>query len=67
MERDIFEKVDRDLRRNPDMSFRLIEDHRDTWPVRVLCEVLEVSPAGYYAWRKRKPSARATARASMLR
>lgn len=48
------------------MSFRLIEDHRDTWPVRVLCEVLEVSPAGYYAWRKRKPSARATANGELV-
>ena len=33
------------------MSFRFIEDHRDVYPVRVLCDVLEVSPAGYYAWR----------------
>ena len=32
MERDIFRKVDRDLCRNPDMSFRFIEDHRDTYP-----------------------------------
>jgi transposase InsO family protein len=48
------------------MSFRLIEDHRDTWPVRVLCEALEVSPAGYYAWRKRKPSARATANGELV-
>lgn len=35
--------------RNPDMSFRFIEDHRDTYPVRLMCAVLEVSPAGYYA------------------
>jgi transposase InsO family protein len=48
------------------MSFRLIEDHRDTWPVRVLCDVLEVSPAGYYAWRTRKPSARATANGELV-
>ncbi len=26
-----FKKVDRDLCRNPDMSFRFIEDHRDTY------------------------------------
>ena len=30
------------------MSFRFIEDHRDTYPVRLMCAVLEVSPAGYY-------------------
>jgi len=30
------------------MRFRCIEDHRDTWPVRVLCAALEVSASGYY-------------------
>jgi hypothetical protein len=25
------------------MRFRCIEDHRDSWPVRVLCAALEVS------------------------
>ena len=39
------------------MSFRFIEEHKDRWPVRLLCETLEVSPAGYYAWRQRPPSA----------
>src|SRR5947209_3013631 len=33
--------------------FRLIDEHRDQWPVRVLCDALDVSPAGYYAWRDR--------------
>ncbi len=28
-------------------------------PVRTLCQVLKVSPSGYYAWVKRPPSARA--------
>ena len=27
-------------------------------PVRWLCEILEVSPSGYYRWAKRQPSAR---------
>lgn len=49
---------DRDLFRNPDMSFRFIEDHRDAYPVRLMCAVLEVSPAGYYAWRDRHSSER---------
>jgi transposase InsO family protein len=40
------------------VTFRFIEDHRHLWPVRLLCEALEVSPAGYYAWRGRPASAR---------
>jgi transposase InsO family protein len=48
------------------MSFRLIEDHRDAYPVRVLCAVLEVSPAGYYAWRCRRPSARSSANTELV-
>ncbi len=29
------------------MSFRFIEDHRDVYPVRLMCAVLEVSADGY--------------------
>jgi putative transposase len=39
------------------MTFRFIDTHQDQWPVRLLCETLEVSPAGYYAWRGRPRSA----------
>jgi putative transposase len=35
------------------MTFRFIDQHKDQWPVRRLCETLAVSPAGYYAWRQR--------------
>jgi putative transposase len=38
------------------MTFRFIEEHRTQWPVHLLCETLEVSPAGYYAWRQRPRS-----------
>ena len=41
------------------MKFRFIEDHRDIWPVRVMCAALEVSRSGYYAWRGRRESPRA--------
>jgi transposase InsO family protein len=37
---------------------RFIDEHRDQWPVRLLCDALDVSPAGYYAWRERPTSAR---------
>jgi putative transposase len=48
------------------MTFRFIEEHRDRWPVRLLCETLQVSPAGYYAWRDRPTSARQRRRDRLL-
>jgi putative transposase len=40
------------------MRFRFIEDRRVDYPVRVMCDVLDVSRAGYYAWRSRPESTR---------
>ena len=49
------------------MRFRFIDEHRHTFPVRVMCEVLEVSPAGYYAWLGRpERSGRAAADRELL-
>ncbi len=48
------------------MRFRFIADHQEEWPVRVMCEVLGVSPAGYFAWRCRPESARAAANRNLL-
>ena len=48
------------------MSFCFIEDHRDSYPVQLMCSVLEVSPAGYYAWRARPQSARSAANCELL-
>ena len=39
------------------MTYRFIDQHKDQWSVRLLCETLAVSPAGYYAWRQRPASA----------
>ena len=48
------------------MRYACIARHVDEFEVRLMCEVLEVSPSGYYAWRKRPPSARALADERLL-
>jgi putative transposase len=48
------------------MTFRFIEEHKAQWPVRLLCETLEVSPAGYYAWRQAPRSAQEQRRDALL-
>ena len=40
------------------MCFRLIEAEKAQHPVSLLCSVLGVSRAGYYAWKDRSPSPR---------
>jgi putative transposase len=48
------------------MTYRFIDEHCDHWPVRLLCETLEVSPAGYYAWRQCPRSDRQQQRDALL-
>jgi putative transposase len=48
------------------MRVRLIEDHREVWPVRVMCDALSVSPSGFHAWRSRPESARKIANRERL-
>ncbi len=38
------------------MKYQFMKEHREEYPISVLCEVLEVSVSGYYAWRKRAMS-----------
>jgi hypothetical protein len=56
-----FRKVDRDLCLSSEMRSRFIEDRRADYPATIMCGVLGVSPAGYYAGRARLESQRATA------
>jgi putative transposase len=48
------------------MKFRLIAAQREMFPVRVLCDVIGVSPAGYYAWRGRPECPRKAANRALL-
>jgi putative transposase len=48
------------------VKFRFIEGQRVAFPVTRLCGLLSVSPAGFYAWRHRPPSARATDDAQLV-
>jgi len=47
------------------VRFELIDAKKATYPVTVLCEVLEVSRSGFYAWKDRDPSGRAKADAEL--
>ena len=43
------------------MKFAFVQRHATDHAVKTLCRVLQVSKAGYYAWARRAPSARAAA------
>ncbi len=40
------------------MKFQFIDAAKESFPVTRLCQVLEVSPSGYFAWRSRPASPR---------
>jgi putative transposase len=40
------------------VKFQLVDVEKAHYPVQVLCDVLEVSRSGFYAWKARAPSAR---------
>ena len=48
------------------MRFAFIDEHRGTFPVGLMCEVLGVTRSGYYARRSRPESARAQRQAKLV-
>ncbi|MDQ8209843.1 IS3 family transposase, partial [Coraliomargarita sp. SDUM461003] len=43
------------------MKYEFIEIHQAAFKVSDICEYFEIKPSGYYAWKKREPSARSIA------
>jgi putative transposase len=48
------------------MKYEFMEEHRETYKVKSMCEVLKVSRSGYYAWSTRQPSRRKQANEELL-
>jgi putative transposase len=48
------------------MKYGFMEEHREAYKVKSMCEVLKVSRSGYYAWSTRQPSRRQRANAELL-
>jgi putative transposase len=48
------------------MRYQFIQDHLDKFPVQRMCNVLGVSPSGYYAWQTRPVSQRVKANEKLL-
>lgn len=47
------------------MKYAFIKQHKDKYPIKTMCEVLETSRSGYYDWCEGRVSPRAAARAEL--
>ncbi|MFM2479742.1 IS3 family transposase, partial [Celerinatantimonas sp. MCCC 1A17872] len=50
-ERDLFKKSRGVLRKPPRVRYAFIQEHHHSHSVRQLCQLFDVHPSGYYAWR----------------
>ena len=48
------------------MRYQFIEEHRNDYPVTLLCRVMQVARSGYYAWRSEPLSLRKVANLVLL-
>lgn len=55
-----------DLRGQPFVKYRFIDQHKDTHSITLLCQVLGVSPQAYYCWREREPGPRSRSNEVLL-
>jgi transposase InsO family protein len=49
------------------MIFSFIQEHQEVWPIRLMCDTLGVSSAGFYAWRSRPTSQQEQRRDAILK
>ena len=49
------------------MKFGFVDEHRNVWPIAVMCAALGLSTSGYYAWRSRPESERACKNSALLK
>lgn len=49
------------------MKYRFMEEHRESYKIKSMGEVLKVSRSGYYAWKTRQPSTRQKDNEELLR
>ena len=52
--------------RDPTEGFRFVSDHQAAYPIATMCRLLGVSPSGYHAWVKRRPSRRSATDAALI-
>ena len=59
-------KSDGLLRERKELRYQFIAQHSEEWPITVMCDALQVSRIGFYAWRKRPASERMQRHAELI-